>query len=111
MSASRRVLLDVHLPGGGGRAVLGGVVPIIQRCSSCLSVSDAPEDVIAVIRRARGYITKTIEGANCWMRFTEWAPATPCSRPAWLGSSLTHSPSPPAPARPRPGPAEEDWEG
>jgi DNA-binding NarL/FixJ family response regulator len=56
------VLLDVHLPGGGGRAVLEGVLP---RCPEirflALSVSDAAEDVIGVIRAgARGYVTKTI---------------------------------------------------
>jgi DNA-binding NarL/FixJ family response regulator len=58
------VLLDVHLPGGGGQAVLNGVVPIHPEVRFlALSVSDAPEDVIAVIRAgARGYITKTISG-------------------------------------------------
>ena len=58
------VLLDVHLPGGGGHAVLRGVLPLHPevRCLA-LSVSDAPEDVIDVIRAgARGYITKTISG-------------------------------------------------
>jgi DNA-binding NarL/FixJ family response regulator len=58
------VLLDVHLPGGGGRAVLEGVKrthPEVKFLA--LSVSDAPEDVIAVIRAgARGYVTKTISG-------------------------------------------------
>jgi DNA-binding NarL/FixJ family response regulator len=60
------VLLDVHLPGGGGQAVLRGVHarhPDVRFLA--LSVSDAPEDVIAVIRAgARGYITKTISGAE-----------------------------------------------
>ncbi len=58
------VLLDVHLPGGGGQAVLQGVHPIHPEVQFlALSVSDAPEDVIAVIRAgARGYITKTISG-------------------------------------------------
>ncbi len=60
------VLLDVHLPGGGGQAVLSGVHarhPGVRFLA--LSVSDAPEDVIAVIRAgARGYITKTISGAE-----------------------------------------------
>jgi DNA-binding NarL/FixJ family response regulator len=58
------VLLDVHLPGGGGQAVLSGVVPVHPEVKFlALSVSDAPEDVIAVIRAgARGYITKTISG-------------------------------------------------
>lgn len=60
------VLLDVHLPGGGGRAVISGVAP---RCPEvrflALSVSDAAEDVIGVIRAgARGYVTKTISGAE-----------------------------------------------
>jgi len=58
------VLLDVHLPGGGGEAVLRGVLPRHPEMRFlALSVSDAPEDVIAVIRAgARGYITKTISG-------------------------------------------------
>ena len=58
------VLLDVHLPGGGGRAVLAalvGTLPDVRFLA--LSVSDAPEDVIAVIRGgARGYVTKSITG-------------------------------------------------
>jgi DNA-binding NarL/FixJ family response regulator len=58
------VLLDVHLPGGGGRAVLQGVHPHHPEVQFlALSVSDAPEDVIEVIRAgARGYITKTVSG-------------------------------------------------
>jgi DNA-binding NarL/FixJ family response regulator len=58
------VLLDVHLPGGGGQAVLAGVLPHHPEVRFlALSVSDAPEDVIAVIRAgARGYVTKTISG-------------------------------------------------
>ncbi|MGW0840319.1 LuxR C-terminal-related transcriptional regulator [Streptomyces sp. NPDC002787] len=64
------VLLDVHLPGGGG-------VEVLRRCSAlmadseqpvrflALSVSDAAEDVIGVIRGgARGYVTKTITGSD-----------------------------------------------
>ena len=58
------VLLDVHLPGGGGRAVLEQLraeLPVVRWLA--LSVSDAAEDVIAVIRAgARGYVTKTISG-------------------------------------------------
>jgi len=63
------VLLDVHLPGGSGN----GGVDVIHGCRGletasgqpvrflALSVSDAAEDVIAVIRAgARGYVTKTI---------------------------------------------------
>ena len=56
------VLLDVHMPDGGGLAVLetiGSTMPDTRFLA--LSVSDAAEDVIAVIRAgARGYVTKTI---------------------------------------------------
>ncbi|MEU3163508.1 response regulator transcription factor [Streptosporangium sp. NPDC006930] len=58
------VLLDVHMPGGGGQEVLrrvlgsGSTVRFLA-----LSVSDAAEDVIGVIRGgARGYVTKNISG-------------------------------------------------
>jgi DNA-binding NarL/FixJ family response regulator len=60
------VLLDVHLPGGSGRAVLETLraeLPSVRWLA--LSVSDAAEDVIAVIRAgARGYVTKTISGPD-----------------------------------------------
>jgi DNA-binding NarL/FixJ family response regulator len=61
------VLLDVHLPGGSG----GGGAEVLRRCQDlfpatrflALSVSDAAEDVVAVIRAgARGYVTKSISG-------------------------------------------------
>jgi DNA-binding NarL/FixJ family response regulator len=58
------VLLDVHMPGGGGAAVISEVVKSRpgQRFLA-LSVSDAAEDVIAVVRAgARGYVTKSISG-------------------------------------------------
>jgi len=69
------VLLDVHMPGGGGLAVLEAVKTAVAAAAAsgdedapagprflALSVSDAPEDVIAVVRAgARGYVTKTIE--------------------------------------------------
>lgn len=57
------VLLDVHLPGGGGQEVIAGVRAEGMEDTTflALSVSDAAEDVIAVIRAgARGYVTKTI---------------------------------------------------
>ena len=58
------VLLDVHLPGGGGGEVMrrvAGRVPETRFLA--LSVSDAAEDVIGTIRAgARGYVTKTITG-------------------------------------------------
>jgi DNA-binding NarL/FixJ family response regulator len=60
------VLLDVHMPDGGGLEVLrrlSGEPAGVQFLA--LSVSDAAEDVIAVIRAgARGYVTKTISGAD-----------------------------------------------
>lgn len=62
------VLLDVHLPGGDG----GGGAEVVRRCQDlpgtrflALSVSDAAEDVVAVIRvGARGYVTKAIDPAQ-----------------------------------------------
>jgi DNA-binding NarL/FixJ family response regulator len=60
------VLLDVHMPGGGGLAVMQAVhteKPGVRFLA--LSVSDAPEDVIAVVRAgARGYVTKNIAPAE-----------------------------------------------
>ena len=60
------VLLDVHLPGGGGRAVLDAcVAELPQTRFLALSVSDAPADVIGVVRGgARGYVTKTIDAGE-----------------------------------------------
>ena len=65
------VLLDVHMPDGGGAEVLrrtrdttGGRTPT-EAVFLALSVSDAAEDVISVIRSgARGYVTKTISGPD-----------------------------------------------
>ena len=60
------VLLDVHMPGGGGVEVIRQVSesrPAVRFLA--LSVSDAPDDVISVIRAgARGYVTKTISGPD-----------------------------------------------
>ena len=60
------VLLDVHLPGGGGGEVMRRVgTRVPETRFLALSVSDAAEDVIAVIRAgARGYVTKTITGED-----------------------------------------------
>jgi DNA-binding NarL/FixJ family response regulator len=60
------VLLDVHLPGGGGVEILRRLA-LEAPTAKCLalSVSDDPEDVIAVIRAgARGYVTKTISSTE-----------------------------------------------
>ena len=58
------VLVDVHMPDGGGARVIHDVLrdhPSVRFLA--LSVSDAPDDVIATIRAgARGYVTKTIGG-------------------------------------------------
>jgi DNA-binding NarL/FixJ family response regulator len=60
------VLLDVHLPGGGGAEVMRRMSPAQAADGPrflALSVSDAAEDVIGTIRAgARGYVTKTITG-------------------------------------------------
>ncbi len=60
------VLLDVHLPGGGGVEVLRAVLPVAPEIRFlAVSVSDAADDVIGAIRAgARGYVTKTISGAD-----------------------------------------------
>ncbi len=60
------VLLDVHLPGGGGHRVVTSVKATHPQVRFlALSASDAPEDVIATIRAgARGYVTKTISSAD-----------------------------------------------
>jgi DNA-binding NarL/FixJ family response regulator len=59
------VLLDVHMPDGGGVEVIRRSAAELERppLFLALSVSDAAEDVIAVIRAgARGYVTKNISG-------------------------------------------------
>ncbi|HEX4982107.1 MAG TPA: response regulator transcription factor [Ilumatobacteraceae bacterium] len=60
------VLLDVHLPGGGGQAVISALHDDdLATRFLALSVSDAAEDVIAVVRAgARGYVTKTISATE-----------------------------------------------
>ena len=65
-SAPDVVLVDVHMPGGGGLAVVKNVAethPDVKFLA--LSVSDAAEDVIAMIRSgARGYVTKSIASVD-----------------------------------------------
>jgi DNA-binding NarL/FixJ family response regulator len=74
------VLVDVHMPGGGGAELIRRVLTAAEKSETgkadavstepvprflALSVSDAAEDVIAVIRAgARGYLTKTVSGAE-----------------------------------------------
>jgi DNA-binding NarL/FixJ family response regulator len=66
------VLLDVHLPDGGGRAILDAVAPTHPHVRFlALSVSDAAEDVLAVIRGgAHGYVTKAISGPELYEAIT-----------------------------------------
>ena len=100
------MLLDVHLPGGNGN----GGVDVISGCAGsrrgtgapvrflALSVSDAAEDVIAVIRAgARGYVTKTISGDRPdHARSGGWPTGTRCSARGWRASCSTRSAPPPA---------------
>ena len=60
------VLVDVHMPGGGGVTVISSVLQTHPETRFLvLSVSDSPEDVIAMIRAgARGYVTKSIAPAD-----------------------------------------------
>ena len=59
-------VVDVHMPGGGGRAVIERVRHDWPEATFlALSVSDSAEDVVAVIRAgARGYVTKSIDPAD-----------------------------------------------
>ena len=96
------VLLDVHLPGGGGQAVVSAIRPAHPHVRFlALSASDAPEDVIAVIRAgARGYVTKTISGNDLVDAVYRSLPTTPCSHHGWQGSCWTRSRPCPQMARP-----------
>lgn len=79
------VLLDVHMPDGGGVAVVRSILSQQgigrNRRFLALSVSDAAEDVISVIRAgARGYVTKTISGAELVDAIRESMMAMQCFR-------------------------------
>ncbi len=60
------VIVDVHLPDGGGRAIIAAVLERWpEALFLALSVSDSAEDVVAVIRAgARGYVTKSISAVD-----------------------------------------------
>ena len=63
------VILDVHLPGGSGGGALDVLAAVLSGTHPpkvlALSVSDAAEDVVAVVRAgARGYVTKAISGPD-----------------------------------------------
>jgi DNA-binding NarL/FixJ family response regulator len=84
------VLLDVHLPGGGGRAVLDLLTTRLPEVKFlALSVSDAAEDVIGVIRAgARGYVTKTITGPELIAALTRVADGDAVFSPRLAGFVL-----------------------
>jgi DNA-binding NarL/FixJ family response regulator len=101
------VLLDVHMPDGGGGEV-------IRRCCTperpnnprflALSVSDAAEDVIAVIRAgARGYVTKTISGSELADAVGRVAEGDAVFSPRLAGFVLDAFADGAEPARPAPG--------
>ena len=96
------VLLDVHMPGGGGRAVLESLrseLPDVRWLA--LSVSDAAEDVIAVIRAgARGYVTKTISGPDLLDAVRRVADGDVVFSPRLAGFVLDAFPSGPAAPEP-----------
>jgi DNA-binding NarL/FixJ family response regulator len=86
------VLLDVHLPGGGGvevmrRSALSNTSPDTRYLA--LSVSDAAEDVIGTIRGgARGYVTKTITGPELVSAITRVADGDAVFSPRLAGFVL-----------------------
>jgi DNA-binding NarL/FixJ family response regulator len=97
------VLLDVHLPGGGGQAVVAAVKPELPEVRFlALSASDAPEDVIAVIRAgARGYVTKTISGPDLVDAVLRVAAGDAVFSPRLAGFVLdAFAAGPPSPDRP-----------
>ena len=87
------VLLDVHLPDGGGEAVIAAVAqerPGVKFLA--LSVSDAAEDVIGVIRAgARGYVTKTISREELTDAVARVAEGDAVFSPRLAGSCSTRS--------------------
>jgi DNA-binding NarL/FixJ family response regulator len=94
------VLLDVHMPGGGGQEVLRRVLGQGSQVRFlALSVSDAAEDVIGVIRGgARGYVTKTISGTELTDAITRVADGDAVFSPRLAGFVLDAFASTEAPA-------------
>lgn len=93
------VLLDVHLPGGNGTAVILGLPDTPARFLA-LSVSDLAEDVIDVIRAgARGYVTKAISGAELLDAIERIAAGDAVFSPRLAGFVLDAFASQPAPPR------------
>ena len=89
------VLVDVHMPEGGGPEIIRQVRsthPAVLFLA--LSVSDAPEDVIGAIRAgARGYVTKTISTPELVEALHMVSAGDAGSRPASPGSCSMHLPA------------------
>jgi DNA-binding NarL/FixJ family response regulator len=97
------VLLDVHMPDGGGVEVINQTARACPRVRFlALSVSDAAEDVIAVIRAgARGYVTKTISGEELTQAIMRVADGDAVFSPRLAGFVLdAFTGEPPVPADP-----------
>ena len=85
-------VVDVHLPNGGGGEVIERARRTARRGVLALSVSDAADDVVGVIRAgARGYVTKTIDADQLVDAIRRVHTGDECSRPAWRVSSWTRS--------------------
>ncbi|MFA7324789.1 MAG: response regulator transcription factor [Candidatus Nanopelagicales bacterium] len=84
------VLLDVHLPGADGAAVISTCAAQVPETRFlALSVSDAPEDVVAVVRSgARGYVTKNITGPQLLEAITRVAEGDAVFSPRLAGFVL-----------------------
>jgi DNA-binding NarL/FixJ family response regulator len=98
------VLLDVHMPDGGGLEVIRRVTAESTAVSFlALSVSDAAEDVIAVIRAgARGYVTKTISGPDLAAAIERVRAGDAVFSPRLAGFVLDAFADQPGPAEPDP---------
>jgi DNA-binding NarL/FixJ family response regulator len=95
------VLLDVHMPDGGGVEVIRRAADSERRtCFLALSVSDAPDDVIAVVRAgARGYVTKGISGeelADAVRRVNEGDAVFSPRLAGFVLDAFTGTPAPPS---------------
>lgn len=86
------VLLDVHMPEGGGLAVLSAIRESLGEQAPvflALSASDAPDDVVALIRAgARGYVTKTISESDLATAIRQVAAGEPVFSPRLAGFVL-----------------------
>ena len=82
------VLLDVHMPAGGGKAVIEGVKHVNPSVEFlALSASDAAEDVVAIVRAGHAAtLPRPSQPRISRRQSAEWRSAMPCSRHNWPGS-------------------------